>query len=68
MLNYFSLEGPKTFASHEFVIQKFYIFIESNFNFVLSEFSICFNGRQRFQSKGSKNEGMIELGKVNPPL
>ena len=44
----FNLEGPKTFAYHEFVIQKFYIFIESNFNFVLSEFSICFNGRQRF--------------------
>lgn len=49
-----------------FAVQKFQIFIESNFNFVVSDISTCYCliGRQGLSIKGSKSKDVIELKEV----
>lgn len=52
-----------------FAIQTFHIFTESNFNYVVSDISMCycFIGRRGLSIKGSKSQDVVELKEVELP-
>jgi hypothetical protein len=74
MLQSFPSEGPRTCVYNAFAIKKVYIFIESNFNFVVSHFlhvpALLADG---IYTKENKSKDVVEPNEflaheVNPPL